>query len=520
MGIDPGIDRHYSFMALRAGAALRITATVVSMAAVLTPAPGMSETTNRTRGIQALSQPAALAAPVFEPYEYDYDGQHVRAELGRIWVPERHAAPGGRKIRLAFLRLRSTAPNPGPPIVYLAGGPGGSGVALAKGPRGSMFLRMREAGDVIALEQRGVGLSEPRLDCPGSLDFPLDRPGDMESLLKRFEHASRTCAEFWRERHVDLTAYNVVENAHDIDSLRRALGVRQVILWGSSYGTHLALAVLRHHGAGVLRAVLSGIEGPDHTLKMPRTVDEQFGAIARLIAADPALVRRVPDLTELVRRVLTAAEQTPFAIPVADTASVKETTVVLGRLDLEQAIVAMIGTRSDISTLPSTMLAFERRELSSPFVQQVAHDVIAMRTGSIGSAMAYAMDCSSSASKQRLAEIAHETKTATIGHLDFPIPDVCSAWDVPPLPPRERSLVRSAVPVLFLTGTLDARTPPRNAREVLRGFPNGYHVLIEGAGHGNDLFVSSPEIYNVTLQFIRTGKASLGRIDVPLLRFQ
>ena len=160
----------------------------------------------------------------FEPYDDDYRGQHIHAEVGRFSVPERHSGPHGRKITLAFLRLKSTSPQPGPPIFYLAGGPGGSGISLAKGPRGSLFLAMREAGDVIALDQRGAGLSDSNLNCPESLEFPLAFPGDFAPLLRRFEEASRACASFWRGRGVDLAAYNVVENAHDLDSLRQALG--------------------------------------------------------------------------------------------------------------------------------------------------------------------------------------------------------------------------------------------------------------------------------------------------------
>src|SRR5262249_39846852 len=113
-----------------------------------------------------------------EPYDYEYRGQHVPAEIGRFSVPEQHSDPHRTKITLAFLRLKSTSPQPGPPIFYLAGVPGGSGISLAKGPRGSLFLAMREAGDVIALDQRGVGFSQPNLACPGSLGFPLESPGD------------------------------------------------------------------------------------------------------------------------------------------------------------------------------------------------------------------------------------------------------------------------------------------------------------------------------------------------------
>jgi len=455
-----------------------------------------------------------------EPYDYDYQGQRIHGEVGRFSVPERHADPGGRKITLAFLRLKSTSPQPGPPIFYLAGGPGGSGISLAKGPRGSLFLALREAGDVIALDQRGVGLSEPNLDCPGSLEFPLVSPGDFSPLLRRFEEASRACASFWRGRDVDLGAYNVVENAHDLDSLRQALGAERVILWGSSYGTHLGLAAIRHHGNHIFRAVLSGIEGPDQTLKLPSAVDEQLSAIGRLVGSDPVLARQIPDLVGLAKRVLAAAERTPFIISILDAESKPTAKVVLGRFDLEQQVIGMVGTREGLERLPGTLLAFDRGELSSPRVQQVARDVVEIRTGPIGSAMSYAMDCASSASKQRISAIRREMATASVGHLDFPIPEVCSAWNIPELPPSERTLVHSDVPVLFISGTLDGRTPPRNAEEIRKGFPKSSHILIEGAGHGNDLFVSSPEIQNVTLEFIKTGKVVINRIALPPLRFR
>jgi hypothetical protein len=84
----------------------------------------------------------------FEPYEYTCQGQRIQAELGRFVVPEWHEKRDGQEISLAFIRLKSTSAQPGPPIVYLAGGPGGSGIELAKGPRGQAFLAMREAGDV------------------------------------------------------------------------------------------------------------------------------------------------------------------------------------------------------------------------------------------------------------------------------------------------------------------------------------------------------------------------------------
>jgi hypothetical protein len=118
-----------------------------------------------------------------------------------------------------------------------------------------------------------------------------------------------------------------------------------------------------------------------------------------------------------------------------------------------------------------------------------------------------------------LARIRRETRVAKLAHFDFTIPEVCPAWGVPELPPGERTPVRSKIPVLFIGGTLDGLTPPGNAEEVRRGFPNRTHVLIEGSGHGNDLFVASPEITTLMIEYMRTGNVLTHRIQLPPLRF-
>ncbi len=43
--------------------------------------------------------------------------------------------------------------------------------------------------------------------------------------------------------------------------------------------------------------------------------------------------------------------------------------------------------------------------------------------------------------------------------------------------------VRSSIPVLMLTGTLDATNPIENARDVARGLPNAVVLEIENAAH-------------------------------------
>ena len=87
-------------------------------------------------------------------------------------------------LNFAFVRFKSTAPNPGSPIIYLAGGPGGSGIVSARGSRFPLFMAMREFGDVIALDQRGVGQSKPNLVCGESYDLPLDKSLTREEVIR------------------------------------------------------------------------------------------------------------------------------------------------------------------------------------------------------------------------------------------------------------------------------------------------------------------------------------------------
>ena len=103
--------------------------------------------------------------------------------------------------------------------------------------------------------------------------------------------------------------------------------------------------------------------------------------------------------------------------------------------------------------------------------------------------------------------------------MDFPFLDVCDAWGNPDLGEPFRAPVKSNVPALFISGTFDVRTPVSNAEEVRRGFRNSTHLIIEGAVHSDPLFVSSPKIKDVMLEFMKGQPLSTSRIALPPLRF-
>ena len=71
--------------------------------------------------------------------------------------------------------------------------------------------------------------------------------------------------------------------------------------------------------------------------------------------------------------------------------------------------------------------------------------------------------------------------------------------------------------MLAISGTLDPRTPPGNAEEVLTGFSNGQHLRIIGGGHGDDLLIGSPRIAEAMVLFLRDGRLEHRRIEMPPL---
>ena len=84
---------------------------------------------------------------------------------------------------LRYVRFASTSARPGPPLVFLAGGPGDAATRAFRGMPREMLDRLRAVADVIAFDQRGTGTSEPAAVCPPGPPAPLDRPLDPAALV-------------------------------------------------------------------------------------------------------------------------------------------------------------------------------------------------------------------------------------------------------------------------------------------------------------------------------------------------
>jgi len=437
-------------------------------------------------------------------------GQETDAERGFFEVPEDRRDPKSRRIRLSYVRFAATTPRPGPPIVYLAGGPGGTATGTFQGPRFPIALALREVADVIAFDQRGTGLSNhiPRRPSPAGPPPPFTREG----FTAHFRSEVQKAFAEWTGGGVAIRGYNTAESADDIDDLRKHLGADAIGLWGISYGSHLALSVLKRHGRNVRRVALASLEGQDQTVKRPAAIDAYLSRVDALLSADPAVRAAVPHLPALMRRVHTRLEAKPLPMTVSLRGAPTE--VRLGGFGVQLLAGSLIANPSTLAMLPGLYRALEAGDTSgiAPFMGSMA--------GLLGvSGMPEAMDLASGITPRRLREIRREARTAVLGDaLNFPMPHLLGVWPGMDLGDEFRRPIRIDHPSLLVQGTLDGRTPLEEQAEVAGQFRNRSQITVENAGH--NVFEAHPEVQTALVRFFGGETPGDVRLTLPPPKFR
>lgn len=453
----------------------------------------------------------SASALQLEPYTFKADdGTEVAAERGRFDVPEQHAVATDKTLSLHFVRFKSTSANPGNPIVYLAGGPGGSGIDSARGQRFPLFMRLREVADVIAFDQRGTGLSDQTPACTPVTTYPLEKPLVEADFLAAMKAMAAECTAQWRAAGVTLDAYNTKENAADLVALQQALGAKKLNLWAISYGTHLALATAKYHPQIVDRMILASSEGLDHTIKLPSRVDLVLQRLAELIAQDPEAKPKYPDFLGTMRRVHSALDAKPMQVSVKDAKTGALVTLGIGKLDLQLLSSYLIKNPREAAMLPALYAAMDAGQF-----EHIAPHLLRMRHYfRHWSVMATVMDAASGISPSRWQQVQKEASTAVLGRAsNLPYPDINGALGIVDLGSEFRNELHSELPALFLAGSLDGRTILESQQELAERFANATWLPIENAGH--DLFLSSPQVIEAMSRFLQGKEPDEQKITLP-----
>ncbi|MEW6984265.1 alpha/beta fold hydrolase [Colwelliaceae bacterium 6471] len=445
------------------------------------------------------------------------DGKKTDAFEGFIEVPENRSNPKSRLIQVKYVRFPATGTKQGSPIIYLSGGPGGSGIQTAKYPnfRFPLFMAMREFGDVIALDQRGTGASKTAPECQSSISLPRVEKINEDKITELYRAAALECSAFWQKKGVDVLGYTTVENAKDIDDLRKHLNAEKVTLWGISYGSHLALTSMKTFADNIDKVIIASAEGLNQTVKLPAETDAYFARLQQAINTQAEAAKQYPDIVALMKRVHQKLDTQPMMLKLSD--GEKEENLLLQKMHLQ--IIAASLVADPQRGIKHLLPLYQTLDMGSDkvIIEFIKRGYFSNEPISFN-VMSFAMDIASGITEERLALVNQQAPNALLGKaLNFPMPQLNKVIPGLDLGDDFRQRPVNDIPTLLLTGTLDGRTYIDAQKSATQGLTHLTQVMIVNGGH--NVFMVSPEVTRVIKSFLRNEKLHTQEITIALPKF-
>ncbi len=412
---------------------------------------------------------------------------------GYLSVLENRAKPDGRHIRIFVMRAPAVSATPKPdPVVYLSGGPGGAGsfeVAL-------MVKRGLNADrEIIFVDQRDTHRADPRLACPEWEQFGYDSvslPFAAQSTAAADVAALKPCRDRWSAAGVDLAAYNSTENAADIAELKAALGIDTWNVYGVSYGTKLALIVLRDHAQGIHAVVLDSVSPPANNIAETwwSAPASSFKAIFAACSAQRACANAFPNLEADFIATVNRLDETPVVARIKDDSGELVTVNIDGFSFVYTLIMA--SERGDASGVPKMITGMARGDSSAVAAAYLASRGPPEFVGLGGAGLAIAVFCAEHANLTTEAAALAHAKAVLPGFPDRVLKVQpkqgrlfiqCPMFNVGAASAAVSAPIVSNVPVLILEGTFDAATAPEWVDLITANLKNFQLVTFPFTGH-------------------------------------
>jgi pimeloyl-ACP methyl ester carboxylesterase len=469
----------------------------------------------------ALSVPAAAqdqAVPRFEQSACPFTAPPgTDPECGRLIVPQNRANPQSRSIEIAVAVFRSPNLNkPADPLIYLEGGPGGAVLDLLPLIFSNRFQPLLETRDLILFDQRGVGQSQPALACTEIRDLSydtLDQALTTDEYVSRYGQALTECASRLSAEGIDLSAYTSAQNAADVADLIAALGYEQANLFGVSYGTKLALTVLRDHPERIRSVILDSVYPPQVALtNVPFTFQRALDVLFAGCQQNPDCAAAYPDLETVFYDLVNQLNADPIRTDVLDPSSGRSLEAVIDGDTFASYVFNALYAAEIIPALPKSI--YETRDGDPQFVslmttvvlQQLPYVFLGMNTA-VQCAEEFTFETAAS-----LQTVVAETRPelqgfARRGLVDPALLPLCAAWGAGQPDAIDNQPVSSAVPALVVSGEYDPITPPSYGELAAETLSNSTVLSFPGVGHG--AVFSSDCAMDIAKQFLADPAAKL-----------
>lgn len=424
----------------------------------------------------------------FEKVPYYVNGVEDGAyDIGVFFVPENRSKPNSRTIAIDYVRFHAKEKK-GPPVFLLPGGPGNTYIGKKPGVWKAPYIeKLRVFSDVVFVNQRGY--NPRRRDILGS--WRKETPNlswSLEDRVSDYKTFAQQATDGFKNSDVDLSGYNIIECAADVDDLRKALGYDKIMLMGQSFGSQWCFAVMRKHSEIVERAILTGVEPLNNAYDMPSHVMNAVRRIWKHLDNDPAWAPFIPSggMEVAAQEVLTRLENGGITIKDART---NETKMILGPEDFPW-------------NYPGRIL-------------ELYHGQTKRWVNGRGSQLYYArlifplIDSSIGVTPDRLERLMNDPDRRFIPQSNSSFAAFMATFDIWPSPDvgdAFRNPVESDIPVLFLHGDWDRHTPIENTHEIAPFFPNSHTLFVERGGHAPLLQMEKhPEVMEAIMVFAKTG---------------
>lgn len=415
---------------------------------------------------------------------------------GFYTVYENRHSNSGRILKLDIVILHATGDQPKPdPVFILVGGPGQGAANVWRGFENTW---MRESRDIVLVNQRGTGGSNllqfpgdpAKSDLQSSIDPTIDT-SNIDDIIKQLEQSA------------DLRMYSTPMAMDDLDDIRKALGYDAINLTGGSYGTRAALVYIRQHGDHVRTAILNGVAPIEFTNPLFHAESAQYALEKILDEVESNATYRdaFPDLRKQFDEVLARFDNGPIDVEITDPDSGELATVQLTREAFVSSLRFQMYYLDTTRQVPVLIFRAHAGDFR-PFVENAIARNRALDQ-SIAMGMLMCVTAAEDVARIDPADIPRLTEGTFLG--DGRVRrqmEVCQKWPKSILPDDFGEPVRSDVPALILSGTIDPVTPPRWGELVAKNFPNSLHIVAPSA-HG----VGGPCIERIQREFLDSGSA-------------
>ncbi|MFZ0808562.1 MAG: alpha/beta hydrolase [Candidatus Sulfotelmatobacter sp.] len=419
----------------------------------------------------------------------------TEAFCGTYTVFENRETKTGRHIALKIVIAPALKRNPAPdPLFIFEGGPGGGAATLAE-YRLPMFHRFQVDRDIVLIDQRGTGGSNP-LNCE-----PDDREEEDFSNIDNYPvQRLRTCLA---QLKADARFYTTAIAMDDIDEVRQYLGYSAINLWGGSYGTRAALVYLKRHEISVRSVVLDGVAPPDMRLPlfMPRDGQRALDLMIDDCAKDSACGKKFPNLRQSTATMFAHTVTRPH-ITFTHPRTGKSEQIIISQRMIAMIIFSALYDPTLTSLLPQLITDAAQGNYQGLLALAFTRD---MPKGAMSEGMFLSVVCAEDMPRIQPDEVAHEATGRFLGTAFYDTRmKPCEFWPRGTVSDDFYQPVVSSKPVLIFSGQDDPITPPSWGDHVAQSLSNSKHFIVPGAGHISLMHGCVPELVG---KFLDQGSA-------------